>query len=293
MAAQYLNEGAATFAAAGWSGAGFGDNAELVIEGASSVGVNDNPITVATDQSAATTGSGDGIHYLYVRPTFTRDIGTAASPVITEFDTSYTTGPQLVHSGSGRMYVQGDACAEAVMSGTGELHLLSGTFTTIIVRSGVCYIGENVAFDNLYAQGGTTFVEDHASSDYDVIRHTGGQVDLRRAGTASTSSYELGGTGVLISRLESGQHEKLTQLGGTIRSVRGDIDNYVGLAGTFDATQVDRDVEVGVTSSIRTPSLMVRQSGDAAGSVTFSNVTDFGGQPEFSAAASSQTGGTA
>lgn len=272
----YLNEGATSLAAANWSDStGFADNAELVIIGTNQT---DNNIVSDLDQSANTTGSGDGIHYLHTRPGFRGNAGTEAAPVITQFDTTYTTQAQIRHAGSGAFYIQGDTCALTEQIGQGRLFLRSGTWTTIVVASGYCNIGPDAIFDNLYVLGGLCDVDDHASSDYDLIEHTGGTIQLRRGG-ATSSVYDLGGSAQLFSAIAAGEHKTLRQHGGTLYPITGNIATYRGIAGLVDERRVQKDLTIGSTAAVRTAALRIVEVGNLAGTVTYSNITDFGGAP--------------
>lgn len=272
----YLNQGATSLAAANWSDTtGFADNAELVIVGTDQT---DNNIVSNLDQSANTTGSGDGIHYLHTRPRFRGNVGTAAAPVITEFDTTYSTQAQVRHAGSGDLYIQGDTCALVEQIGAGATFLRSGTWTTVVVLAGSLDISSDAEFDNLYVFGGSVVVNDHASSDYDLIEHTGGTIQLRRGG-ATSSVYDIGGSARLFSNIEAGEHKTVRQHGGTIFPIRGNIAVYRGIAGTVDERIVERDLTIGSTSAVRSAALRIIEAGNSAGTITYSNVTDIGGAP--------------
>ena len=248
MAEIFLNENAASFAAANWSDAtGFADAAEMVVDRHSGV------INTALDRSADTTDSSGGIKYIHFRCD-TVDVGGESGTFSVEFDDTYTTRPNLVWAArGGRMRINstGDTCKRAEFNGGGVCYLVGGDWEKVYVGSGTVIFGESATFSasaELICAGGRVVVEAHSSAT-DILPTTfvcGGQMELHRRPTTVNVS-----AGSLRMRSLDGAATTMNLYGGSTMLEAGNVPtlNVYGANGAvLDLSRAIREVTVGGTA---------------------------------------------
>jgi len=135
MAIANLLDGATDISAgASWSdGIGFANDATLIIPRGSQTLTN-------LDVRAATT---TGIDYLHVSRGFTGNIGGGGTSLQCDVDATYTTTPNIVHSGAGFFYFNpATTTAEVLVNGIGTFVQTGGTTTTFRCVTGNAFVGE-------------------------------------------------------------------------------------------------------------------------------------------------------
>ncbi len=175
MATEYLNEGATTFAASGWSGSGFADGNDYVVEYAF------GPITAGLDQSGLTTG----IESLY----FTTGaagivVGGALGPFIVDADNS--ADAYVANYGNVTLYIEaggGSSTINNFSCGPGSFNYLQGgTFTEVVHDGGTLTANESTVITTYYQSAGSSVIEYNATNAT-TIEVNGGTMVLKRLPT--------------------------------------------------------------------------------------------------------------
>lgn len=264
MAIEYLANGATSLAAANWSGSGFADNATLIIEQGSQT------ITGGLDQSGLTTG----IDYLDIRPGFTGNIGSPSAGALT-VDADTTTADYIRYAAlGGTLYLNAGGGSGVIRNfysdGRGTSYLTGGTFTTVIVSSGTCYIQSGTVVTNLYVLGGRVVISDNATAITLANITSRGQVTSERPFT----TVNIGGGGYLDYDNDDGDALGTVTLdGGTFVHRSGDIGTYTGKSGLHDIRYAQRAIEVGTSAATLYAALDLRYD---MNQVTLSNTTYIG-----------------
>lgn len=247
MAVSYLNEGATSFAAANWSdGVGFAAASTNVINYPGT-----QSITGALDQSAVS------IESLDTYPPFAGNIGAAGNPLIIDVDgTIYSEANQvsrvrLLQSG-GRAYLNfgggNTLCHILVVGGGVECFHVAGILNFLSVEGGGRYVGnQTVTYGDtgrIDLNGGTSFIDLHASDLCPSINVNAGYHIIRRGGVAATGRLTVNGGTVLLDSLGVAWPEVYVEGGTLIWQSSGAPDTNAGdvtlRGGTVDFSNLNR-----------------------------------------------------
>lgn len=175
MATEYLNEGAVTFEAAGWSGSGIADSNDYIVE------YPFGPITAGLDQSSLTTG----IESLYFKPGAVGIVGGGSNgPFIVDADAS--ADAYVANYGNVTLYIQaggGSSTINNFSCGSGSINYLQGgTFTEVSHDGGILTANASTIITTYYQSAGTSTIEYNAT-DATTIEVNGGTMELKRLPT--------------------------------------------------------------------------------------------------------------
>jgi hypothetical protein len=225
MATEYLNEGAVTFAAAGWDGSGIADSNDYIVN------IPFGPITAGLDQSGLTTG----IESMSFMPGSSGIVGGGAlGAFIVDADASpdaYVSNRGFVTlnitAGGGSATINNYDCGINSVN-----NLMGGAFTTITQDGGTLSANASTTFTTYYQMGGASTVEYNASGGTD-INITGGTMILKRMPSTLTIGE---GAKVIFDpdTAESFTSTTLTLLGGTIVWKAGAIPTVNANGGMVD-----------------------------------------------------------
>lgn len=249
MATEYLTEGVNDLVSTnfklsnGGAGSGFADNATLVI---SRGGTN---ITNNMDRSADTA---TGIRSLRIAESFTGNIGTSATPLITEASDgsiaewrSDNTEGRVEHNGtSGTLYIQGATTGidNLQQNGVGNTILVSGTATYVRVQKGRFQAEAASVVTNATLIDGTSVFGSKTSAGT-LLNVYGGSHTIRRPFT----TINVYGGSLIIDVSNAGAASTVNQYGGNV-SLNGHgttaITAYNHMGGKLDATRLSVDTVI-------------------------------------------------
>lgn len=262
MEKAYLNDGAKSLAAPNWSDAtGFADNAELVID--KSVGGN-QAITAGVDQSGLTVGI-DSL-----------DIHKGASGTITGLKVDADTAATDGISNHGNFYLQNfSAGASGVINsfdcGPGSRNTFdTGTIGQTTVQGGYFEASESGVLTDFDQWGGQSVIQYNATpiTDCNIMR---GKAILKRRCTNLTVGESAHVT-IDLDDAELIGVANLTNHGGRVDIIHGDVTVAVMRSGVLDLSKARRAFEVGTTSISLGGTKIIEGDGKA----TISNVTNIG-----------------
>lgn len=267
MAISNLLTGAVDISAgASWSDTiGFANDATLIIPAGSQT------LTNLDVRSLTTTG----IDYLHVSRGFTGNIGGGGTSLQCDVDATYTTTPNIIHSGSGFFYFNpATTVAEVLVNGIGTFVQTGGTTTTFRCVTGSATVGDTCTATNCYLMGpGNLTLEYSASIVATLVFVSGsGNCTIRREATTVTvrgpASVVIDAPGETIATLNADDPGcKITLLAGSITTAN--------VYGTLDLSQCNYASTVGGTATNLYPTGMIL--GDGNVNVTLSNVNRIAG----------------
>ncbi len=259
MALAY-HSGGTSFAAASWSDAtGFADDATLIVES------GQQTISAGLDNSGLT----NGISYLHVRSGFTGEIGSASSPLLTKFRSTYTTKPNLILEGGTMYLTMSNTCNQILVLG-GRLILVSGTVTLLEVRSGYLVRGGTVTATTADVQGGD-FQDGAENSTTIGTLHVGTATAIVRGVVTTANTYEGGNltldhaSGITTGNL----------YGGRMNLLRGGATTINGRRGLLDVRKATRDQTIGTLN--QWPRFLYESTGSASTNTVTTSVLKVGG----------------
>ena len=230
--AQQLLKGVDTFAAAGWSGTGFGLAEDLEI------GVEFPRITNGLDQSAA--GS---LESLVINPTARGMIGGHDGPLI--FDCANTTDAKVQNLGKVDAYLQAATKVENIHTGNpkARTRLIGGEFETSSISSGRMSAAASVVIDELITIGGATFIA-YGGTAITTAHIMAGRCHLQRSAT----TIIVGQDGILDldpDTLATWVGAKIFVYGGTVNVYGGEVPSIEAYGGVIDFRFARRSIGTG------------------------------------------------
>lgn len=243
MPPQTFIKGATTMAAAAWSGAGFGDAAELV------VGEGPSIIVDGLDQLAATTDSTGGINYLQIMEGFLNGrIGSAGSPLKFEVDGgSYTSKANVLIRGGSEIHLHTEqqAVPLTVIDAPGcTVTLHAGTWTKVILIRGTLIKETGATITTLIMEGGE-FRDRKSGNRITNFKASGGVSKHYQIPTnydisnATATLEEAGGTASTTGEVWAG---------GRVIARAGDLPTFIGHGGGAIDFDPIEDITAGGTS---------------------------------------------
>lgn len=239
MATEYLNEGAVTMAAAGWSGSGIADSNDFKIE------KKFGPITAGLDHSSLTTGI-ESMEFTVGASGIVG--GGSAGPLILDADAS--ADAFVRNNGKVTLYLDaggGSGVINYFDAGAFSRNFLqgSGTFGTIYSRGGSIDVNESTVITNAKLMGGSGTLN-YNSTKLTAITVSGGSWIIKRACTLLTVK---GGT-VIYDPDDAASHTStaLVMDGGEIDWRAGDIPTVTGNAGLINWANARTSITPGATS---------------------------------------------
>lgn len=173
MATQYLIEGANSFAAAFWSGAGFTSGDDMVID------VPFSTITSNLDQS----GLSEGVESLNIKSTASGTIGGGSSGSL-KLDADNSADAYVANYGQVTLYLEANGDDNLVNNfscGPGSTNYLTGgSFGEIVVDGGFLNVNESTTITgDVFINSGIVVLEYNAT-DAAKVQVNGGTVTLHR-----------------------------------------------------------------------------------------------------------------
>ena len=176
---QLFTPNATTLAAASWSGAGFADDAKLVI------GEGRDNVVDGLDQNAS------DVSLFLTRVGFSGNIGDAGDPAIFQANGATPTGfadAGVAHFGSGNFYYKpqasGGTCAQWIQGGSGGSYIEGGTITQLYMIRGDFNASSATVVTNADIDGGRAFFANNATG-FTLLICRGGRTTSRRDCAAS------------------------------------------------------------------------------------------------------------
>lgn len=279
---QFFKDNLQTLAAASWenadgtAGAGFENAATLVVPRGGQL------INQGCDQTGSTTG----VEYFKVKPAFTGQLGDATHPLRFDADgtaeslTNLTSLFQYWASAGSCQYDSVNGChilqVGTRAGGGGNFFGVGGTFKHLHLEAGAATFTDQTsctASGTWRVNGGTLFLDTHASNTFNIIKITGGENahEIHRSGT--TLSITGGQT---IVDIKNGSVTNVNVENGTLvlRSHNATGPTLVAESGTIDFTELRAPITL--TGAILGP---VRFIGYNRNMVTLSSPQFVGGGP--------------
>lgn len=218
---QQLNKNSDTFAAAGWSGTGFGVGEDMEI------GVEFPRVVNGLDQSAA--GS---LESLVINPTARGMIGGPDGALI--FDCANSADAKVQNLGKVDAYLSASTKVENMHTGNpkARTRLLSGEFETTSISSGRMSAAASVVIDELIATGGSTFIA-YSATAITTAHLMKGRTHLQRKAT----TIIVGQDAVLDldpDTLATWTSAKIFLYGGTVNVYGGEVPSIEAYGGVID-----------------------------------------------------------
>jgi hypothetical protein len=237
-----LTPGSTTVADAAWSdAAGFSATGPKLLIRA---GDENQTISGSLDQSGASPAC-DLINILGGRP---RIAGTSNAPLTVKFDNTYTTTPNLFwECDGGALFIAAatNACTEAVFSGSGEINLISGDFTTIVVDGPVVNVAAACDITTLAVVNRGSLTLEASSDTLPTLQQGGGYVNCKRR--IETAIFLNGGRCVQYNTTGSGT-AAMTINGGVYVPELGDVATITRNGGLIDIFAARGSLALGATA---------------------------------------------
>jgi len=221
-------------------------------------------VTAGLDLSALT----EGLTKCVIARQWTADIGSTASPFLTDVDAG--TGIFINNSGGGTLYYKptGDnnLCLKYIHNGFGSAVMTGGTFTKMEVANGKVVVGSSCVITNLDISGGQVFLQGNAGTAPTLVRVFGGAFSTERATTTLTMS---GGTSTLNATSAA---TTINVYGGTVNIQRSGTITAFNL---FSGNALNFNIGTGITVTDSTFSSKVPGAADLSHNeaITYTNAT--------------------
>lgn len=245
MAIAYLNEGATSFAAGNWSdGVGFGADASATHATLVVQTPGNQVITASLDHSLLT----DGVESFDVYAPFAGFIGSGAESAKFDADgTAYSeanrTSRVRYWAAGGSMYYNAGGgstlCHICEVGGAGKMFLTGGIFTYVVLDGGAALnVNQSTTFTDagrMSLNGGTSFIDTHASDLIGMILAGGGTHTIKRGGVAATGILRVSGTANVTLDAGAGAWPLISVDGGSLTWISAAAPSTTSTAGAAEA----------------------------------------------------------